>query len=227
MSKFIVGLDYGHGGNDPGALGFGLKEKDQTLEIGKMVAKELRDDYNIKVIETRTTDKTISLAERVNIFNSNKLDLALSIHNNAFNNPKANGIETWYSKGSVKGKKAAEMLQNTIVNDKIFPTNRGIKTTTGLYMVRRPIAPSILVELGFITNKTDNNIITSQKKKIANSIVKGIVKYLGVKPVEKKPTSTTFYRVVTGSYTERSNAEKQIQRLKKAGFNSFLDVYKK
>ena len=79
-------LDYGHGGNDPGAIGIdGVKEKDIVLEIGKRVKYHLERHGQI-VIESRDSDKTVSLSERSNKANVNKVDLCISIHCNALQN---------------------------------------------------------------------------------------------------------------------------------------------
>lgn len=93
--KTIV-IDPGHGGKDPGATHFGLKEKDLVLDI----AKQLRDlikanNKDINVYLTRETDVFISLEERTAIANKHKADLFVSVHINASKNANARGIETY------------------------------------------------------------------------------------------------------------------------------------
>lgn len=92
--KFIVVLDAGHGGKDPGNLGNGFKEKDIALKIVLNVGKELEKNEDIKVIYTRKSDKFLELHERARIANKANADLFVSIHCNSHNS-KANGTETF------------------------------------------------------------------------------------------------------------------------------------
>jgi N-acetylmuramoyl-L-alanine amidase len=89
-------LDAGHGGNDPGAISpDGLKEKGLTLDIAKRLGRQLRLE-GIDVVYTRSSDKYLSLAERVDIANSSSADLFVSIHINASRSRYLNGIEVYY-----------------------------------------------------------------------------------------------------------------------------------
>jgi N-acetylmuramoyl-L-alanine amidase len=89
-------LDPGHGGKDPGAIAFGLKEKDIVLKVAKMLAPILEKRLRCKVILTRTTDVFIPLEERTAIANTHDADLFVSLHINASPSEKAHGIETYY-----------------------------------------------------------------------------------------------------------------------------------
>lgn len=92
-----VVIDPGHGGEDPGAIGpSGLKEKDVTLVLAKILAQKLRTRLGIEVILTREEDKFIPLIQRPAIANSKKADLFISIHTNASPDSKGCGIETYY-----------------------------------------------------------------------------------------------------------------------------------
>jgi len=92
--KFVVVLDAGHGGKDPGNLGNGFKEKDIALKIVLAIGKELERNEDIKVIYTRKSDKFLELHERAKIANKADADLFVSIHCNAHNS-RANGTETF------------------------------------------------------------------------------------------------------------------------------------
>ncbi|MEP1490115.1 MAG: N-acetylmuramoyl-L-alanine amidase [Algibacter sp.] len=78
--KFVVVLDAGHGGKDPGNLGNGYKEKDIALKVVLAVGKELEKNPSIKVIYTRKTDKFIDLFVRGKIANKAKANLFVSVH---------------------------------------------------------------------------------------------------------------------------------------------------
>lgn len=96
-SPFIVVLDAGHGGHDPGNLGSsgsGYKEKDIALNVTLMLGNALEKNKNIKVIYTRKTDVFVELRERANIANKADADLFVSIHCNAHNS-SAHGTETF------------------------------------------------------------------------------------------------------------------------------------
>jgi len=89
-------IDPGHGGKDPGAMAFGLKEKDIVLTISKRVAKILKETYRYDVVLTRTKDIFIPLEERTAIANTHKSDLFISIHTNAHSDRSKSGIETYF-----------------------------------------------------------------------------------------------------------------------------------
>ena len=95
--KFVVVIDAGHGGHDPGAIGKISKEKNINLNValkfGKLIQKNCGD---VKVIYTRTRDVFIPLDRRAEIANNAKADLFISIHTNALaNNRTAKGASTW------------------------------------------------------------------------------------------------------------------------------------
>jgi N-acetylmuramoyl-L-alanine amidase len=91
-------IDAGHGGMDPGCNGNNeVFEKDVTLGVSLKLGKILRDSMpGVKVLYTRTTDKTLKLWERPNLANNNRADLFISIHCNANNNRSAAGSETYF-----------------------------------------------------------------------------------------------------------------------------------
>ncbi len=93
--KKIV-IDPGHGGKDPGAMAFGLKEKNIVLSVAQNAAETLRNQYGYEVVLTRTRDTYLPLEERTAIANTEKADLFVSIHVNAHPSKSVKGIETFY-----------------------------------------------------------------------------------------------------------------------------------
>lgn len=91
-------IDAGHGGLDPGCNGNNeIFEKDVTLGVALKLGKLLKDSMpGLKVLYTRTTDKTLKLWERPNLANNNRADLFISIHCNANPNRTAAGSETYF-----------------------------------------------------------------------------------------------------------------------------------
>ncbi len=89
-------LDPGHGGADPGAQGVdGILEKDIVLAIAQRLKRRLEESSNAKVLLTRETDATRTLAERTAFANANSADLFVSIHANADRSGELQGIETY------------------------------------------------------------------------------------------------------------------------------------
>ncbi len=93
-NKFVVVLDAGHGGHDPGNLGNGYKEKDIALKVILEIGKELEKKADIKVIYTRKTDVFVTLRGRAKIANEADADLFVSVHCNA-HHTQASGTETF------------------------------------------------------------------------------------------------------------------------------------
>lgn len=217
-------LDYGHGGDDPGAIGIdNLKEKDIVKEIGKRVKYHL-ERHQQTVIESRSNDETVSLRERSNKANNNNVDLCISIHCNAFSDSSAQGVEIFYYQGSTRGQQLANSILKEITKAKLYTKNRGLKTNN-LHITRETKMPSVLIELGFITNVTDKNLIINNKENFAIAIAKGILSYYDMPyEIETSQTTTTdkLYRVQVGAFKEKSNAEKLANELKQKGYNTII-----
>ncbi|SCY24836.1 N-acetylmuramoyl-L-alanine amidase [Alkaliphilus peptidifermentans] len=219
-------FDYGHGGSYPGAVYKGRKESEDNLSIGMEVAKELRR-HGIEIDEIRTTDVAVSLKQRSEFENKGNYDYFISFHRNAFKPEVATGAETFvYTKASAKSKVLAEKIQNALVG--VGFINRGVKTAS-FHVLREIKAPAVLVEMGFIDNTKDNNLFDSKRKEIVMGITKAILAQLRISYKEDLATGKTdgqvLYRVMAGSYGVRDNAEKQVQRLKTAGFDATIMVF--
>lgn len=214
-------FDYGHGGNDPGATYCGRREAEDVLYIGRRVAAEVRRHGAI-VDETRTSDVAVSLQQRSNFENRNTYDYFISFHRNAFKPEQARGIETFvYLNPGAKAEGMAQKIQSSMVD--VGFINRGVKRAD-FHVLRETKAPAILVEIGFIDNSKDNELFDTKKSKVVQAISKSVLEQLGVKyvPQESKPIPTTLFRVMTGSYSNRDNAEKQVKKLKVAGFDAVI-----
>ena len=221
-------FDYGHGGNDPGACYNGRKESNDVLEIGKEVAKEVRR-HGVIVDEIRTTDTTLSLQQRSNYENKNNYEYFISFHRNAFKPEAATGVETYtYLNQDARPKAMADKIQAAIVN--LGFVNRGVKKAN-FHVLRETKAPAVLIELGFIDNSKDNSLFDSRKKEIIKAISKAILAQLGVTYKEEFVSNSsdgkTLYRVMAGSFSIRENANKQVQKLKAAGFEATIMIFNK
>lgn len=185
-----IGIFYGHAKpyND-GAYGI-RPEFDLIREYAPLVKKELEQlGHHVIVCSSDVcTSNAESLKSRVNRANSYNLDLIIDCHCNAFNGT-AQGCETIYYPGSVKGKKYATQIVTEL--GKLF-ANRGAKEDTrGLYVLKHTKAPCVVIEPFFCDSKVDMSKYNPEK--VAKAIVKGITGTNYVKPVEpskivSKPT---------------------------------------
>lgn len=220
----ILCFDYGHGGEDPGAVYKRRKEKEDSLEIGRLVASEVRR-HGVIVDEIRNSDKTISLKERSDFENKKSYDFFLSFHRNAFKAEKARGVETYtYVKGSPKAKSLAGKIQKSLVD--IGFADRGVKTAN-FHVLRETQSPAILIELGFIDSTSDNEIFIKKKGEIAEAVTRSILQELHIEyGGEREENEDVLYKVITGSFNIKENAEKRVEALKSAGFDSYIDIGK-
>ena len=181
-------LDQGHNPRDynTGAEGNGFYEQDLTYRIGILLYDLLRANGNFDVRLSRPTPDTIlgtnnssSLSERVREANAFGADVFISLHTNAAANPNASGSEALiYRRGSSVALGLAEdILEN--LNLVTGLRNRGVIERPGLYVLRRTNMPAVLVEMGFITNPGDAELIVNSPDLFALGIYRGIVDYYG------------------------------------------------
>jgi len=175
-------IDPGHGGSDPGAVGkSGTYEKNNALATAFKLTELLRS-AGAQVILTRSTDILPSLDERAVLANNQKADLFISVHNNSFTSTTAHGTETWYSSAnpvSSQSKALASSIQSELVKE-IGLTNRGIKDAN-YYVIKYTKMPAVLVEIGFISNPTEEQLLASSafQAKAALGIYRGVLKFKG------------------------------------------------
>ena len=222
-------FDYGHGGQDPGACYKGRKESNDMLSIGRDVAVEVRR-HGVVVDETRTSDTTVSLNDRSSFENRNTYEYFISFHRNGYEPEKATGVETYmYLNPGEYAKAMAEKIQTSLVA--LGFANRGVKAAD-FHVLRETKAPAVLIEIGFIDNTKDNNLFDSKKNEIVKALAKAILAQIGIDYIESSsPTQLgsgqTLHRVMAGSYRVRANAENQIQKLKRAGFDATIMIFNK
>lgn len=173
-----VFLNPGHSPNgipDPGALGHNLRECDITKAVSDMVERYLTA-AGVEVVGNLQSD---SLVDVVSESNQSGADIFVSIHCNAYNSA-AHGTETWYYYESEHGKQLAECIQNQIV-DSLGTTDRGIKPSepgrTGLYVLTTTTCTAVLVELAFIDNGSDADMLEYRRDDFARAIARGITDY--------------------------------------------------
>lgn len=175
----IIVVDAGHGGKDPGAVNGTVYEKDIAINIAKLVQKKL-ENSGAKVIMTRSDDSFPTLQDRVDITKEHYAELFVSIHVNAAS-ASANGTETYYdtseNDNGVESRELAMEIQKQIV-ELASMYDRGVKDNE-FFVIRNQYVPSVLVELGFITNSGDFSKLTSAtyQELYAEAIFRGIKNY--------------------------------------------------
>nr|WP_217359233.1 N-acetylmuramoyl-L-alanine amidase [Anabaena sp. UHCC 0204] len=179
LSGIKILLDPGHGGKESGAIGpTGYPEKDVNLVVSKLLRDELVK-RGAKVVMTREDDRDVSLVERQEIINKEEPAIALSIHYNALpdngdaENTKGFGT-FWYHPQSHN---VAIFLQNYVVK-KLGKPDYGV-FWNNLALTRPHIAPSVLLELGFMSNPNEFEQIVNpqEQKKMANTLADGVTEW--------------------------------------------------
>ncbi len=225
-ARFVVVLDAGHGGHDPGAIGAISREKDINLSIvlklGSILERNFKD---VKVVYTRKTDVYLTLQERADIVNTNHADLFICIHTNASKSSSAIGAETFtlglakskanldvamrensvilleedyrtkykgFDPTSVESYIMFEFMQDKYIDKSVeFSSNiqkqfvnyshrsdRGVRQA-GFWVLHRSACPSVLVEVGFISNPAEERYLSSEngQTEMATSIYNAFVLY--------------------------------------------------
>lgn len=181
-----VVLDAGHGGRDPGKIGAGeIQEKDVNLKIAKKLKGKL-EERGIQAVLTREKDETLApegsanrqvedIKKRVERIDGENALLAVSIHQNSYQDPEVRGAQVFYYQHSTKGKEAAAILQEALTRmDPEHP--REAKANGTYYLLRRTQTPTVIVECGFLSNPEEAKLLASEEyqEKIAEAVAEGI-----------------------------------------------------
>lgn len=178
---YTIVIDPGHGGKDVGATGAsGLYEKDFTLNLSKKVYEILENEEKIQVHMTREEDTFISTVDKYRPKFANELDadLFLSIHGNTFEDTNVSGTESYYY--HEKFKAFAEAIHKKVVDATGFK-DRGVRNKD-LFVVRYTEMPSVLLEVGYLTNADEEQIMLGEEfqTSVAEAICDGIKEYLEI-----------------------------------------------
>lgn len=176
----IIVVDAGHGGHDPGAVSSNsTKEKDIVLKASLELKRKLENE-GFKVYLTRERDNYVKLYDRAGVANQLNADLFISVHANAARNTKANGIEVLYAPDSSRNNKEfARAVQDELIKQ-TNAVDRGIVSRPELVVIRETEMDAILVEIGFLTNSSEEIRLLSNAyiENCANSIVDGVKNFL-------------------------------------------------
>ena len=196
----VVLIDPGHGGSDAGVMiGEKASEKDVTLAIALLMKKALSGG-GIEVLLTRTTDASLSTADRVKAAATAKPDVFLSLHVNAGFDKKSRGFEVWFpgfqAAGGNGGDSKAilkDMAKNKYLNESVrlaraieknlstvFPkANRGLREAP-VPVLEGLTVPAVVVEIGFATHPEDRKRLLEDgtRQAVAAALAKSILEVL-------------------------------------------------
>lgn len=191
LSGKIIVLDPGHGGPDPGAVKGEAIEKDISLSVSIKLRDYLQQQGAL-VLMTRETDidladedlkgysrrKVQDLKRRVSLINDSEADFFASIHLNAIPSSKWKGAQTFYSDHFKESQQGAKFIQEELRRN-LENTNREAKTVDGIYLLRKSEIPGVLVEIGFLSNPTERELLRQDayQEQVAASIYQGIMRY--------------------------------------------------
>ena len=179
-----VFLNAGHapdGNPDPGACGWELRECDVAADIGarvktylELVGEEVRllqsDNLAWESRYMERWDKAVT-----DEANKWRADVFVSLHCNAANG-EAHGTETCVHPCSARGKRLGNCIQRQIV-DSLDTTDRGLKERPELIVLRATDMPAVLVELAFIDNDEDAELLMTRQDDFARAIARGVTDY--------------------------------------------------
>ena len=229
-----------HAGHNPagkvacGAVGL-INESTENRRVKDEVIAQLQalGHTVYDCTENNGTGQTDVLKKIVTKCNQHAVDLDVSIHfNSGAGNPggngKTTGVEAYVYSASSAAKPYAEKICQAIAN--LGFRNRGVKTSSTLYVLKHTVSPAVLIECCFVDDKDDVELYDYQK--MAAAIVRGItgqnVEELpetdSAGEGEETPTGDkkALYRVQVGAYSVKSNAEAMKQKLQAAGFEAFI-----
>jgi N-acetylmuramoyl-L-alanine amidase len=181
--QYVVVLDAGHGGTDPGAKSVaGDKESDMSLQLVQKIVS-LNKNSMIKFELSRDKDEYVKLADRTNFANEKKADLFVSVHINGSPNKNTKGLQLYTpregSPAYFKSIPLASIMKESLTD--LFSSTTVKTRKMGIWVLDKSSIPAIMVHPGFITNEKDLAIIKTKQEEIAAKILSGIEKYLAQK----------------------------------------------
>jgi N-acetylmuramoyl-L-alanine amidase len=175
---YVVVIDAGHGGTDPGVERGTLIEKDWTLSLALNLEVSLMGLMGVMPVLIRSHDERMSLAERASLAKDLRADLAIILHVNSNEDPRVNGMWAYHWPGNAKGERVGTIIE---ARAPLAVRPRVARSTDAKHeswpRVRNCLAPynctAVLVECGFATNAED--LAELQRGEVQRGIVSAIV----------------------------------------------------
>ena len=172
IDKKVVVIDVAHGGVDEGKKFNGTSEKEIVFQVAQKI-KALNKNPNLEIVLTRESDEFLTLKERRIYISSLNPDAVISLHANFSLNTDKSGTEIMVGHESLK-KEDSQQLASVLYSNLGF---RKIEITNATrFMLRAIDYPSVILELGFLSNTEDFNFLTSEggQNQLALSILKSV-----------------------------------------------------
>jgi N-acetylmuramoyl-L-alanine amidase len=233
LRDVVVVIDPGHGGDDPGATGRrGTPEKSVVLAVARRLQGLINQQPGMRAVLTRTGDYYVGLRKRMEIARSHGAHLFVSIHADAFRDPRVrgssvyilsrNGASSEAARWLAEQENAADLVGGVSLDDKdellasvlldlsqtaTISASTELATNVltelsrtgkvhkryveraGFMVLKSPDIPSVLVETTFISNPSDERLLTKPEyqRRVARAVLRGVVQYL-----ENNPPSGTW-----------------------------------
>ena len=209
-------IDAGHGGEEPGAMYDGRREKDDALRLALAIGQILEKN-GVDVVYTRTTDVFDTPLEKAQIANNSGADYFVSIHRNAMPVPGtgSGAMVLVYEDAGVPAM-LAENIQRNLVQTGF--NDLGIQERPGLIVLRRTQMPAALVEAGFIDNPAHTNFFDENFDAIAQAIADGVLETIR----QQEQQRPEYYQVQVGAFSTRMPADRLVRELQAKGLPAFI-----
>ena len=191
--NYTVVIDPGHGGTDPGSIGYKTKIHEAELNLKlSLLLKQKLEKAGINVVMTRKDQNAMlegsgkkwkrkDMELRKALIEKTRPNMVISLHQNSYTNHSLRGAQVFYDKTSDISKQIAESIQEQFK----INLNKSIKATSpgDYFMLKCSAAPSVIVECGFLSNEDEEKLLQTEEyqEKIIDSIYKGIVNFLQIK----------------------------------------------
>ncbi|AOY81605.1 MULTISPECIES: N-acetylmuramoyl-L-alanine amidase [Moorena] len=193
MGRIFISAGHGgmeRGGRDPGAIAGGTTEAEEMIRLRDLVVPELRS----RRFEVLSVPDELSLKQTIQWINDRARfgDVALEIHADAFSNPNIRGASAFYIFNNTERKKHAELMLRYLITRLPELPNRGAKPDTDsgvgrLAFCRDVILPSLLLEVGFLTNPQDRALLQNRRRDMARGIADGLAQWSSLISGEQPP----------------------------------------
>ena len=130
--------------------------------------------------ETDTNKKGTDMKQRLSIMEQSKPALVVSVHQNSYPEESISGVQVFYYRDSLEGKKAAQLMQEQMIETLQPVKKREAKENSTYYILKKTTVPTIIVECGFLSNSTEAGLLVTPEyqEKVAWAIHMGIMRYL-------------------------------------------------
>jgi N-acetylmuramoyl-L-alanine amidase len=218
----VIIIDPGHGGNDPGAVNKSSFEKTYNLAIAEKIQSYLQNNYEVKVLMTRSSDATVSLDDRTDFANKQKADFYLSIHQNSGG---GEGFESYvYINVGAETKKIQNEIhaRTAAVMNRYGARNRGQKQAN-FHVLRETKMPAVLLEILFIDNAANLTLLNRQdfQNEVSAAIASGAAAGLSLK--QKQQETKDLFITIAGAFEQKENAEARVRFLADKKISAFID----